>query len=183
MYQNNMQPYQLCLPVYNVVEKYKRSAYTYRNPCKNNCIKPRTKFSTSFSPFTRIQLENGVITQIKDIKLGDVIKGGAVVNTIFKVRNTDHVPFYRILNKELNEYIYVTGCHFIREDGRFIRVRDSSYAELTDIVEDAFTCLITSTHHIPIGEHIFWDWSDFCQSCNDSCIPQEFFGRDRFNQL
>jgi hypothetical protein len=179
----NMQSSPFCLPIYTRNDKHRHGISTYRAPCKNNNLKPRSKFSTSFSPYTHIRLEDDTIVSLKDIKLNDVIKGGIVVNTILKIRNVDMVPFYKILSEELNEYIYVTGCHFIRESGKFIRVRDSPSAQLTDIIEDMFICLITSTHHIPIGEHTFWDWSDFCESCNDGNIPQEFFVRDRFNKF
>jgi len=150
---------------------------------KNKTISPRTKFSTSFSPNTKLKLRDGRVIAIKDLTLGDVLEDGEIVNVILKVRNVDRVPFYRIFNSQLNEYIYVTGCHYILEMGKFIRVRDSQLSEKTEVVEDMFVCLITSTHRIPIGEHTFWDWSDFCESCNEGEIAQEFFLRDRFNEL
>ena len=177
----SMQSSQFCLPIYQWSDKRRHSTSTHRVPCKNNNFKPKTKMSTSFSPYTRIRLADDKIVILKDLKLGDVIKGGIIVNCILKIRNSDRVPFYRIFSHEINEYIYVTGCHFILENGNFIRVRDSSHAQLTDIVEDTFICLITSTHRIPIGEHTFWDWTDFCESCDNGCIPQEYFMCDRFN--
>lgn len=76
---------------------------------KNKTISPRTKFSTSFSPNTKLKLRDGRVIAIKDLTLGDVLEDGEIVNVILKVRNVDRVPFYRIFNSQLNEYIYVTG--------------------------------------------------------------------------
>ena len=42
----------------------------------------------------------------------------------------------------------------------FIPVKDVNYAIKTDICDEELSCLITSTHKIPIGEYTFWDWED-----------------------
>ena len=99
-----------------------------------------------------------------------------------KFTTSNKVPFYKVFSHKLNDFIYVTGSHHIEEDGKFIRTDQSKYAVKTDIVEDVWTCLITSTHNIPIGEYTFWDWADWCDCCEKNTIPQTFFRRtDRFN--
>jgi len=32
----------------------------------------------------------------------------------------------------------------------------------TEVYSDWFSCLITTTGKIPIGNYIFWDWEDDC---------------------
>ena len=131
---------------------------------------------------TPIHLEDGRIVPMKDIRLGDVLPGGITVITKLEIYNFNKVPFYKVYSDKLNDYIYVTGSHHIEEDGKFIRTDHSKHAVKTDIVEDVWLCLITSTHNIPIGEHTFWDWADWCDCCEKNVIPQKFFQRtDRFN--
>lgn len=131
---------------------------------------------------TPIHLMDGRIVPIKDIRLGDVLPGGITVITKLEIYNFNKVPFFKVYSDKLKDYIYVTGSHHIEEDGKFIRTEHSKRAVKTDIVEDVWMCLITSTHNIPIGEHVFWDWADWCDCCQKNTIPQEFFQRtDRFN--
>ena len=131
---------------------------------------------------TPIHLMDGRIVPMKDIQLGDILPGGITVITKLEIYNFNKVPFYKVYSDKLNDFIYVTGSHHIEEDGKFIRTEHSKRAVKTDIVEDVWVCLITSTHNIPIGEHVFWDWADWCDCCEKNTIPQEFFQRtDRFN--
>ena len=131
---------------------------------------------------TPIHLADGRIVPMKDIRLGDVLPGGITVITKLEIYNFNKVPFYKVYSDKLNDYIYVTGSHHIEEGGKFIRTDHSKHAVKTDIVEDMWLCLITSTHNIPIGEHVFWDWADWCDCCEKNVIPQKFFQRtDRFN--
>jgi hypothetical protein len=119
-----------------------------------------------FSPDTKIKLDGGNVVAIKDVMLGDVLEGGVTVNVTLQIRNIDKVPFYKLLNSELNEYIYVTGSHIIKEGDEFVTVDQSTKAEITDVFSDSLICLITDKHSIPIGEHTFWDWSDTCDACD-----------------
>jgi len=131
---------------------------------------------------TPIHLMDGRIVPMKDIQLGDILPGGITVITKLEIYNFNKVPFYKVYSDKLNDYIYVTGSHHIEEGGKFIRTDHSKHAVKTDIVEDVWMCLITSTHNIPIGEHVFWDWADWCDCCEKNVIPQKFFQRtDRFN--
>ena len=133
---------------------------------------------------TPIKLSDNRIVAIKDLKLGDTLVDGNVVNATLRIRNVNRSPFYKIFSEELNDNIYVTPSHHIYEDGEFIHVQHSKYSMVSDKVADVFVCLITSRHNIPIGEYTFWDWADWCDSCEKVSIPQKFFKRtDRENVL
>ena len=112
-----------------------------------------------FSPNTPIQLKSGNIVAMKDLELGDVLKNGVIVDAILKIRNQSD-PYYKIFSEELNEYIHVTGSHYVRHGDTFVMVKDFPSAELTETIDPVLSCLVTSDHTIPIGEHTFWDWED-----------------------
>ncbi len=138
----------------------------FRN--KSRWVRPT---SSCFSPDTKIKIENGNVINIKDVMLGDILEGGVSVNVTLQIRNIDKVPFYKLFNSALNEYIYVTGSHMIKEGEDFVRVDQCASAELSDVINDSYICLITDNHKIPIGEHTFWDWADQCDVC-DVTIPK-----------
>ena len=112
-----------------------------------------------FSPNTPVRLESGEVVLMKDLKLGDVLVGGIVVDAVMQIRNVED-PHYKIFSKELNDYIYVTGSHYIKDGEKYIEVCDYAGAELTDQIEGVLSCLVTSDHTIPVGEYTFWDWED-----------------------
>jgi len=118
-----------------------------------------------FSVDTKIKLESGNVINMEDVMVGDVLEGGVRVNATMQIRNINKSPLYRVFNSELHEYIYVTGDHMIKEGDEFINVSESSKSEVSTVINDLFICLITDTHTIPIGEHIFHDWSDACDVC------------------
>lgn len=131
---------------------------------------PPPPSGSCFSVDTKIKLESGNVINIKDVMLGDILEGGVSVNVTLQIRNIDKVPFYKLFNSALNEYIYVTGSHMIKEGGDFVRVDQCASAELSDVINDSYICLITDNHKIPIGEHTFWDWADECDICDKSVI-------------
>jgi hypothetical protein len=110
-----------------------------------------------FHPYTAIELKNGTIKFMKDVDLGDILKDGSVVESVLKINNKEKIPFYLIDN-----YVYVTGSHLVYDNylNKFIKVEDYKNAVLTNTTFDWFSCLITDTHRIRIGNHIFWDWED-----------------------
>jgi hypothetical protein len=118
-----------------------------------------------FYPYTNIKLKNGEIKYIKDIELGDVLEDGSIVNSVMMIDNLrEKVPLYRIKDNKTNNDndIYVTGSHLVfdSQQNKFIKVENYHKAEITDFQTDWFSCLITDTHHIPIGNELFWDWED-----------------------
>jgi len=113
-----------------------------------------------FHPKTLIKLDSGLTLPMQDIMLGDILEdGGEVVGTL---RLKGNVPYYKIWSTVLNEFIYVTGTHLIKEpkSGKFIPVEKMPNAEITKETTPIMSCLITSNHKIPIGEYTFWDWED-----------------------
>ena len=114
---------------------------------------------------TKIRLKNNTIKYIKDIKLGDILSNGSVVESTMIIDNKeDRYPFYKILTKDnsLNKYIYVTGSHKIQDpiSNRFINVEDTNIAIKTNRINDNLYCINTDDHLIKIGDNIFWDWED-----------------------
>jgi hypothetical protein len=119
-----------------------------------------------FHPKTLVKLQNGEKKYMKDVRLGDVLENGAVVNATMKVEN-------KIKGEELmvfegagvdGEDIYVTGSHYVLNDvtGSYVKVCDHSSVK-TQVKKRTkwFSCLITSDHTISVGKHVFWDWEDW----------------------
>lgn len=115
-----------------------------------------------FHPSTPVSMQDGTTKEMQHVNLGDVLKGGTRVEAVLKINNTEKQPFYRIQNANTSNDILVTGSHLIYDDeqGTFIQVQHSSKAEKTEQVAAWFSCLITDTHTIPVGKHVFWDWED-----------------------
>ena len=106
-----------------------------------------------FSPETPIQLENGKTVKIKNLKLGDTLINGSVVDAVMRIKNYND-PYYKIGD------IYVTGSHYVKHGMKYVQVKDLPNAKLTDKVDDVLSCLVTSDHKIPVGNMVFWDWED-----------------------
>lgn len=110
-----------------------------------------------FHPHTYIKLKNGTLKYMKDIDLGDVLEDNSIVESVLKIDNRkQRQPFYSIGD------ILVTGSHLVFDKSKndFVKVENYINATKTNIVSDSFSCLITDTHRIPIGNEIFWDWED-----------------------
>lgn len=124
-----------------------------------------------FAPTTLLRMLDGTLRTMEDILVGDVLYDNITVNAVVRILNIHHTPYYKIHNSELNEPIYVTGTHRVKEDdGTIVKVSEYSKAELTDLASRMWICLITDNHMIPIGEHTFWDWADMCDVCEKSTI-------------
>jgi hypothetical protein len=121
------------------------------------------KFMSCFHPDTKIKTKNGDVFSMKDLPLGVELEDGCKVFSVMKLDNPNKLPFYKIDGGVNGESIYVTGDHFVYDNvvGKFIKVKYYSKAVLEpEHVADWVSCLITSNQHIPIGQHIFWDWED-----------------------
>lgn len=106
-----------------------------------------------FSPYTQLVLESGVGICIQKVKLGDVLKGGAVVESILLLDGAG-VPMYRMGNT------LVSGNHKVQYQGKWIRVEHHPHAVKTDAQYGTLWCLNTSTNTIPIGEYVFKDYEE-----------------------
>jgi hypothetical protein len=117
-----------------------------------------------FHPNTNVTLKDGSVKYMKDIDLGDVLEDGSIVESVLRIDNKrERVPLYVIPNAGVRgEDIYVTGSHLVFDNAihKFINVEYYSKSELSDEKTDWFSCLITNTHKIPIGDEVFWDWED-----------------------
>ena len=119
-----------------------------------------------FHPLTKIELADGRIKLIKDIKLDDKLKNGSTVQGTLRLRNVGKEPYIRIKNSGNSEDILVTGSHKVLEQNKedifdnYVYVKDYKLGEVTDIIDETVINLIISDHRIQIGEHKFWDWED-----------------------
>ena len=115
-----------------------------------------------FHPNTHIHLQNGSIKEMRKIKLNDVLENGSIVTGIIALQNVTNEPYYEIYCNQYRENIYVTGSHLIYDENsqKFIFVKNSKLAKITNLKNDMFSCLITSDSLIKIGEHTFWDYED-----------------------
>jgi hypothetical protein len=114
-----------------------------------------------FYPFTNLKLKDGTIKYMKDIDLGDVLEDGSIVESVLKIDNKKNkLPFYFI--KDGDRDIFVTGSHLVfdKSINDFVKVENYENAIKTELTNDWFSCLITDTHLIHIGNEIFWDWED-----------------------
>jgi hypothetical protein len=105
---------------------------------------------------------------MKDIQLGDILKNGTKVDAVMKISNIDEKgnykeKLYAIRDGENEEKILVTGSHLVYDPilRTFVKVKDLlGRSEVVDNDCREFSCLITSSHTIPIGKWIFHDWED-----------------------
>tara|TARA_B100001287_G_C22685054_1_gene532853 strand:+ start:526 stop:1404 length:879 start_codon:yes stop_codon:yes gene_type:complete len=115
-----------------------------------------------FSPNTPILMDDGKIKKMKDIEIGDFLENDIEVMATLKIKSHKDNPCYKIWSNKLKDFIYVTGTHKIvnPNNDKLINVEHFPNAVKTNLVPDYLTCLITSNHHIPVGEYTFWDWED-----------------------
>jgi hypothetical protein len=107
-----------------------------------------------FSPETLVKLRSGKTVMMKNLKLGDVLNNGSIVDAVMKIKN-ENDPYYKLPGN-----ILVTGTHYVKYGGKYIRVKDVPDAKPTGKVDPVVYCLVTSDHKIPVGDYTFWDWED-----------------------
>ena len=112
-----------------------------------------------FSPETPIKLEDGKTVMIKNLKLGDTLINGSIVDAVMKIKN-ENDPYYKIYCPSLKSYIHVTGRHYVKHGAKYIQVKNLPNAKLTTKIDNVVSCLVTSDHKIPVGNMLFWDWED-----------------------
>jgi len=102
-----------------------------------------------FDPSTPIQMADGSTKQIKNIKLGDNTKGGEVTG-VFQFKASDEIHDYK--------GVTVAGSHYVKEDGRFIMVKDSPLSVKIDKIPVVYS-LDTSGRRIFINDIEFADYN------------------------
>jgi len=115
-----------------------------------------------FHPDTQVELIDGTKTAMSDVDIDSTLKNGSKVIGTVCLSNHNKEAFYKIAGGENNSDILVTGSHLIQDSKtkRFVSVASSPLAKKTSITVKTFSCLITDSHLIPIGKHIFWDYDD-----------------------
>ena len=102
-----------------------------------------------FDPSTLIQMADGSTKKIKDIQLGDNTKGGEVTG-VFQFKATDEIHDYK--------GVTVAGSHYVKEDGKFIMVKDSPLAVKIDKIPVVYS-LDTTGRRIFINNIEFADYN------------------------
>ena len=102
-----------------------------------------------FDPNTLIQMADGSEKKIKDIKLGDDTKGGEVTG-VFQFKAADEIHDYK--------GVTVAGSHYVKENGKFIMVKDSPLAVKIDRIPVVYS-LDTSNRRIFIKDIEFADYN------------------------
>jgi hypothetical protein len=116
-----------------------------------------------FHPHTKIKLKNGEIYNMKDIPLNSELQDGGKVFAVLKIANPKKECLYKLEGGEDDTEIFITGDHFIQKDNKWIQVKNLLNNEATKVPEldiEWFSCLITTSKHIKIGNYLFWDWED-----------------------
>ena len=134
-----------------------------------------------FHPDTRIHKMNGTSCAIRDVQMDDVLLYNTEIISIMKINNINQTgefndKMYEVprkyideqCNKDNDKNILVSGSHLIYNpnDRMFVKVKDFPSAVESKINSPILYCMITSTHVIPIGGHIFHDWEDNNGSCS-----------------
>jgi hypothetical protein len=102
-----------------------------------------------FDPSTLIQMADGSNKKIKNIQLGDNTKGGEVTG-VFQFKASDEIHNYKSVT--------VAGSHYVKEDGRFIMVKDSPLAVKIDKIPVVYS-LDTTGRRIFIKDIEFADYN------------------------
>jgi len=102
-----------------------------------------------FDPNTPIQMADGSEKKIKDIQLGDETKGGEVTG-VFQFKAADEIHNYK--------GVTVAGSHYVKENGKFIMVKDSPIAVKIDKIPVVYS-LDTSGRRIFIKDIEFADYN------------------------
>ena len=133
---------------------FRRFKRVFRRPrIRRPRIRIRRPRFRCFAPETPIQLENGKTAMIKNLKLGDTLINGSVVEAVMRIKNYSD-PYYKIGD------IHVTGSHYVKYGTKYVQVKNLPTAERTEKIDDVVSCLVTNDHKIPVGGEMFWDWED-----------------------
>jgi hypothetical protein len=110
--------------------------------------------SFCFHPDTPIKLKDGSTVLLKQVKVGDYLSSGARVTATMACL-AEGVPLYTYGGT------IVSGDHLVREDGKWLYVRDSKKkAHYVGPPPQTLICLNTTDHQIPIGSTIFADYEE-----------------------
>ena len=111
--------------------------------------------SLCFDPSTIVKLHNNINISIKNLKPGDKLLDGSIVEVVceFNIEQID-VKMFNYKN------IIVSSHHIVLENNKYIRVKKSIYAKKILYKKNILICLITNTGNIKINNIIFKDYLD-----------------------
>ena len=111
-----------------------------------------------FDPDTRIVLFSGAEIPIKNVQIGDRLRGGQKVTAVFRFAADGQTMV------KLPGNIIVSTNHYVQHDGKWILSKDHPDAQPHDDWngknERPLICLNTDTHTIPLGKYIFSDYDE-----------------------
>ena len=120
-----------------------------------------------FHPDTLVKTYNNSIIKMKDLKSGDKLKNGKIIQVTMNIHNLDEngkyiESLYTMPAGEDDQPILVSGSHLVFDSKKqnFISVKDSAKSTPSNINSEKLACLITTDHLIPLGKYIFHDWED-----------------------
>ena len=131
-------------------------------PSKPTFPPPPDIWPFCFEPDTYVNMNDGKIKKMANIEIGDILENNNKVISVIQIKGNNENPFYKIISKELETDILVTGSHkiFDEEKNELIYVKDFKHAKKTIFWAPKMFCLITENHQIPIGEYTFGDWEE-----------------------
>ena len=146
------------------------------NVANNDLIKFMMEFC--FSGNTQIELLDGSIKSISELKIGDQLKmidgKSPSVTSLFKF-DGKKTPMVNING------IKVSGQHFVKNNGSWIESENHPNAVPTES-EPIIYCLNTNTHTVSIGTHIFSDYdesSDVSVIKNTKCLSEMLLNNNK----
>jgi len=114
-----------------------------------------------FPPEQEIELDDGDTIQISEVLVGDVLKGGSRVETIYKFA-ADGQDMVELSSD--TDTIQVSSNHFIQFNGNWIMAKNHPDAkeigEWSGGSNRPLFCLTTHNHLLPIGPYIFADYDE-----------------------
>lgn len=106
-----------------------------------------------FDPFTIVQMNDGNIKMMQNIRPGDILMNNNKVTGVFKVKRCEDMYCYN--------NVIVSGSHNVFQHGQWIQVKDLITAhKLEEYSENIIYCLNTEKHIIELNDTIFADWDD-----------------------
>lgn len=115
-----------------------------------------------FHPHNKVQLIDGSIKKMYQVDLNDALKDGTTIEATMRIQPYKNEEMYKLWSNDLNDYIYVTGSHFYKNNhGKWQKVSNHKQAVKCDFDFNSIpylVCYVTNNGTIPIGEHIFSDW-------------------------
>ena len=107
-------------------------------------------------------MDDGGRKSMSELVLGDKLAYNNEVIAVMQIKGGRNNPYYKIRDEITKQDILVTGTHKIRDPytGMYKDVRHVNCSERTKLYDDVMYCIVTTSHQIPIGNHVFWDWED-----------------------